>query len=259
MNWTCPHCNKAQTTTNANSYAATGHLAGSRTGKFEGRGYFILTICCANIECGKFTIEATIGYLETFERSQSVTGSNITYVPQPETALFSGRVYPSPSGKPQPSYIPPQIVQDYQEACLIKDLSPKASATLARRAVQGIIRDFTGISERRLVDEISKLRTQVTNRTAPPEFTLDLVDAIDGVRQIGNIGAHMEKDVSMIVDVEPEEAGLLINLIEDMFELLYVARATRAERLSKLASVVESKKAQKAIEAPAPGGHSGGG
>ena len=29
--------------------------------------------------------------------------------------------------------------------------------------------------------------------------------AIDAVRSIGNIGAHMEKDINLIVDVDPEE------------------------------------------------------
>ncbi|MCP1830281.1 hypothetical protein ACVIHH_005106 [Bradyrhizobium sp. USDA 4518] len=35
------------------------------------------------------------------------------------------------------------------------------------------------------------------------------MDAIDAVRIVGNIGAHMEKDVNLIVDIEPGEAQML--------------------------------------------------
>jgi hypothetical protein len=34
------------------------------------------------------------------------------------------------------------------------------------------------------------------------------VDAIDHVRKIGNIGAHMEADINVIVEVEPKEAQI---------------------------------------------------
>ena len=30
--------------------------------------------------------------------------------------------------------------------------------------------------------------------------------SIDATRKIGNIGAHMEKDINLIVDVDPKEA-----------------------------------------------------
>ncbi|MGT2429378.1 hypothetical protein ACU4HD_12705 [Cupriavidus basilensis] len=43
-------------------------------------------------------------------------------------------------------------------------------------------------------------------------------DSIEAVRKIGNIGARMEKDIDVIVDVEPEEAGLLIGLIESLID-----------------------------------------
>ena len=41
--------------------------------------------------------------------------------------------------------------------------------------------------------------------------------AIDAVRRVGNIGAHMEHDINVIVDVEPREAELLIGLVETLF------------------------------------------
>ena len=47
---------------------------------------------------------------------------------------------------------------------------------------------------------------------------------IDGIRRIGNIGAHMEKDINLIVDIDPDEAQKLIKLIEHLLEQWYVNR-----------------------------------
>jgi hypothetical protein len=75
---------------------------------------------------------------------------------------------------------------------------------------QIIIRDFWGIRKDQLVDEIKdKVDSSVWT-------------AIDAVRKIGNIGAHMEKDVDLIIDVDPDEAGLLIKLIETLLSDWYI-------------------------------------
>src|SRR5690606_8071979 len=92
--------------------------------------------------------------------------------------------------------------------------------------------DFWGISMRRLIDEIDAIHDKV----AP-----DTWQAIDAVRQMGNIGAHMEQDINVIVDVEPEEARLLIGLIETLVDDWYVARHARNERNAKLRAAVEAK------------------
>jgi hypothetical protein len=78
-----------------------------------------------------------------------------------------------------------------------------------------MIRDFWSIKKGRLIDEIKDLETKVDSVTW---------EAIDSVRQVGNVRAHMEQDVNLIIDVEPEEAELLIWLIETLFEEWYIAR-----------------------------------
>jgi hypothetical protein len=86
---------------------------------------------------------------------------------------------------------------------------------------------------------------------APAGVQADTVDAIDHVRQIGNIGAHMEKDINLIVDVDPDEAQVLIELTELLFDEWYVARKTRTERLTKLGVIAgEKKEQQKPLPAP---------
>jgi hypothetical protein len=88
------------------------------------------------------------------------------------------------------------------------------------------------VSKGRLVDEINAIR----DRTDPLVW-----EAIEGVRTIGNIGAHMEKDINVIVDVDPGEAQLLIELIELLVKDWYVARHEREERLNAIVAARDAK------------------
>jgi hypothetical protein len=93
-----------------------------------------------------------------------------------------------------------------------------------------MIRDFCKISKHRLIDEIKELRKRVNEDQAPLGVQPDTVDAIDHVRKIGNIGAHMETDINVIVDVDPNEAQVLIELAELLFEeLVRRSRDAQAE------------------------------
>jgi hypothetical protein len=148
----------------------------------------------------------------------------------------------SGGGKAQPEYIPTALRGDYAEACSIKDLSPKASATLVRRCLQGMIRDFCGVSKGTLGGEIDALRRKLDDGKAPEGVTHASIDAIDAVRSIGAIGAHMEKDIDLIVDVEPGEAQLLIELVETLFAEWYVARHQRNKRFAAIQAVAAAKK-----------------
>jgi hypothetical protein len=143
------------------------------------------------------------------------------------------QLLPESNAKVLPDYIPEPIKEDYYEACRIRDLSPKASATLSRRCLQGMIRDFHGISKSTLFDEIKELEEKVEQ---------DVWESIDAVREVGNIGAHMKKDINIMVEVEPEEAQLLIGLIEQLVDEWYVAREDRKNRAQKLKNLATSKK-----------------
>lgn len=165
----------------------------------------------------------------------------MNYHPNPGRVISKHRLWPESSHKTPPSYIPNVIIQDYIEACRIRDLSPKASATLARRCIQGIIRDFCSITKSRLVDEIDVLESRVNEGKAPSGVTIESVEAIDHIRKIGDIGAHMEKDINVIVDVDPDEAQALIDLIELLFEEWYVGRNARQESLAKVQKIGAAK------------------
>jgi len=117
-----------------------------------------------------------------------------------------------------------------------------------------MIRDFCKIAKGTLDAEIKELRAQVDQGHAPAGVTPESVEAIDQVRSIGNIGAHMEKDIDLIVDVEPGEAQALIELIEMLFGEWYVTRHQREQKLAHIAAIAADKKA-KLAEAKAEQAH----
>jgi hypothetical protein len=141
-------------------------------------------------------------------------------------------IYPNSSAKQFPEYIPQPIRDDYTEACAIVNISPKASATLSRRCLQGMIHDFWDIKLKTLNQEISALKSKI----AP-----DLWEAIDSLRQLGNIGAHMESDTNIILDIDPEEAQSLIKLIELLMKEWYINREDRRKLFSGILSANTSK------------------
>jgi hypothetical protein len=68
------------------------------------------------------------------------------------------------------------------------------------------------------------------------------------VRSIGNIGAHMEKDINVIVDVEPTEAAALVKLIEYLIEDWYVNKHEREEHLKEIVALKDAKEQERGRE-----------
>ncbi|MFN6266942.1 MAG: DUF4145 domain-containing protein [Alphaproteobacteria bacterium] len=181
---------------------------------------------CPNSECRKFTLWATL-----YESSFDIVRGREEVI---ET-LQSWRLMPASSRRNFPDYIPEAIRADYGEACAIKGLSPKASATLARRCLQGMLRDYWKVKPGRLVNEINQIQEKVD----PLAWA-----AIEAVRKLGNIGAHMEKDIDVIVDVDPNEAELLIGLIERLLEDWYITREKRRTSMTALIDAAAAKTGQ---------------
>ncbi len=142
------------------------------------------------------------------------------------------KVFPESSAIQFPDYVPQAIREDYEEAYAICGKSPKAAATLARRCLQGMIHDYWNIHEKNLNAEVTRLKEKV------PEAQWK---AIDAVRGIGNIGAHMEHDVNLIIEVMPDEAETLLKLIEHLISKWYVDRH-QSEDLYELVTKISSEK-----------------
>jgi len=221
--WTCPYCGQIATS-NAVT-AKSDKLIFTADTKYGNIQLHSLIALCPNEECKEIVIHSRLSTIEN---------EDFNWVAKEE--LESWKLRPQAAVKVFPDYIPKAIIGDYKEAALICSLSPKASATLSRRCLQGMIRDFWGVKAGRLVDEINAIEGKVDHGTW---------QAIDSIRSIGNIGAHMEKDINLIVDVEPEEAELLIELIEVLIKDWYVEREERNRRTRKIFELAEAKKKER--------------
>ncbi len=222
--WKCPFCGHNATITEAN-FASNRHEF-EKNNKYGYQAILSRVVTCPNPTCREFTLDVTLHDHRQFGPSNwrdLDAREQWRLVPPAEMMIF-------------PTYIPTPILADYKESCLIRTLSPKASATLSRRCLQGMIRDFWGISKSRLVDEIDALADKVDPTTWA---------SIDAVRKIGNIGAHMERDINLIIDVDQDEAQLLIGLIETLINDWYITRYERDQRMRKIVALAENKQAER--------------
>jgi Domain of unknown function (DUF4145) len=221
--WQCPFCDRAATVGSEN--ISTGFMEFNDSNKDGLLKLSLRTVTCPNPKCREYTISASLFGWSAANASFSTK------------SMARWQLRPQSSARPFPDYIPAPLIADYTEACLIRDLSPKASATLSRRCLQGMIRDFWGVKKGTLAEEINGIKDKVE----PAIWA-----AIDAVRKIGNIGAHMEKDINLVIDVDPDEAQMLIQLVEVLFEEWYIAKKQREDHLANIVAIAAVKKSQKA-------------
>lgn len=220
--WTCPYCDRNATIREDHDYISGNVSFEIKTAEgFRDLSWHF--IVCPNPNCQMYALTVSIGEVDKGE----MTGQGVN-----RKHINSWNLIPPSKAKLFPFYIPKAIRDDYTEACLIVDLSPKASATLARRCLQGIIRDFWKVKGGNLAEEIKQIKDKIDSLTW---------GAIKAVRKVGNIGAHMEKDINLIIDVEPKEAELLIGLIETLVKDWYIARKEKEERLKEIKKLAVAK------------------
>lgn len=209
--YVCPFCGHAQAYYGAHDSVQNGKYKNCSPIPEENQesSFIIYTFECNNNSCQKISVTAI----------NRTTKKQIDIVPQIVMKHY-------------PEYIPEQIRQDYEEAALILESSPKAAATLLRRCLQGMIHDYWEIHEKNLNAEITSLNGKVS----PVQWK-----ALDALRKVGNIGAHMEKDVNLIIDIEPGEAKKLLSLIELLFEKWYIARHDEEALLADIIEIADEK------------------
>lgn len=119
-------------------------------------------------------------------------------------------------------------MEDFAEAMQVLEISPNASAALARRCLQSTIRSLLGTTHDRLRDEIVAFRESVL----VPSY---LKGSLDEIRILGNTGAHPDLDVhtDMIVKVKPEDAAWLLRVLEDLFKYCFIAPKEHERRTGR--------------------------
>ncbi|HEY8097944.1 MAG TPA: DUF4145 domain-containing protein [Methylobacter sp.] len=147
------------------------------------------------------------------------------------------QVYPIGANRgPVPPEVPPDIAQDYIEACNVLPISAKASAALSRRCLQNMLHAH-GYKAKDLAKEIDLLLNETDPKKGLP---YKLRETVDAIRNFGNFSAHPidDKTTLQVIDVEPHEAEWCLETVEELFEHFYVgpaaARAKKAALDAKL-------------------------
>ena len=221
--WHCPFCNGDHTVTEESRHASFADLSIENA---DGpRRLVVKFVVCPNPRCRKFSLSASLHSLET-SGNRSYTGKH----------LKTWALIPPSRARSFPIALPPRVLEDYHEACLTLESSPKVAAALSRRCLSEMLRDFWRVQPGRLGDEFR----QVKGAADPLTW-----EAIESVRRSGMLGARMDSEGAEIHDTEPGEAKMLIGLIETLIEDWYVGREERRKRLEGIRQITSESAAEK--------------
>ena len=207
----CPHC-----LVEFHAKAEWLNLGNDKEGNWAIEKYL-----CPNPDCGQFIVYLVQGNVISTQYASG--GRGFSHI-DPVNKRFLVRPKGS-TRSPIPPEVPPDFKEDYTEACLVLLDSPKASAALSRRCLQHILREKAAIKPSSLADEIQ----EALDRNLFPSYIAEIVDAI---RNIGNFAAHptKSKQTGDIIDVEPGEAELNLDVIEALFDFYFVNPALIAKK-----------------------------
>ena len=212
--WHCPSCGLELQIDSAQAQQAMVRVDSEQPD--GGRVFNLLVFACPNRLCSQLHASLAMHALERDGLGRMRTA---------DRPLRSWELLPGPEGRKLPPFVPAAIASEFSEASQIAEISPAAAATLARRCLQALVRDFWGVKKGFLADELAAIRDQMDAETW---------EAIDAVRQTGNIGKHFEKGANLVVDVDPNEPEVLLGLIEYLVEEWYVARRRRQQKLAAI-------------------------
>ena len=100
-----------------------------------------------------------------------------------------------------------------------------------------MIRDYWNISgKNNLFEEINAIEDMISPSAKA---------ALDGLRKVGNIGAHMEKDINLIIDIDQGEAEKLLRLIEFLVKEWYINRYESEQLLKDVINISADKDSQR--------------
>jgi hypothetical protein len=92
-------------------------------------------------------------------------------------------IHPKPVAVAAPEGTPKEFAKDYQEAVGVLSISPNASAALARRGIERVLREHYGVKEK-------TLNKCMSNAIENQMISSEISEMLDVIRKIGNYGAH---------------------------------------------------------------------
>jgi hypothetical protein len=190
----------------------------------DGQQRRVSAVMCPRCE-GVMLLHSDLVISEPVHGESSATEENV-FVLLPRT---SGR-------KP----LPPEIIEPYrglyEEAALILQDSPRASAALSRRCLQHLLRELATAPPSDLYHEIE---WTLTNAGLPSYVTESLHD----LRVIGNMAAHPNKSTATgdYAEVEPGEAEWTLDTLDALFGHYFIEPARTAARKAALVAKTGTK------------------
>lgn len=154
-------------------------------------------------------------------------------------------VYPRYTARPISPKVPEEYAKDFREGAAVLSDSPNASAALARRCLQNLIREQEKISRDTLNNEIDEL---LKRDKLPSYIAMD----VHTIRRAGNVATHpmMNPETGVVADVEPWEAEFLLNILENLFDHYFVKPDEALEKREKITGKYKAVTAKKTAKAP---------
>ena len=200
--------------------------------RYGNRAVAITSISCADQDCRELSLYVDFG---PYNSSKSANGF-VSYQINDWQIELSKSLLPDGVSVSVPSNVPEEIAITYREAARIADISGRASAAMSRRCLQGMVRHFFDIPTNKrgnLGAELSLVKDRIDS---------DMWENLLAVRAVGDIGAHMDNNVDQIIDISPDEARILLALIESLFKDWYEVREKRERSSSALKELLASKR-----------------
>lgn len=221
MSHTCSKCGKAFTLLESNSYnEKSTYRIHDRLGthitnngpysQVRHNNLLVEYFNCPDNSCEN--VDVKVSGTENF-----FTGRELWFNP-----LSNAKVYPD---------IDEDINKYYQEAHVVLQFSPRASAALSRACLESILLTHYKISSRTLFDKINDFKKQVNDMTI--RITYDFVEALDGIRIAGNAGVHEE----LKTEISNDEALKVITVLEMFLDEIYIHEKSRKESLKQVTDI----------------------
>jgi len=189
---------------------------------------------CPHIECGKIEISVDVGAFPAVLKGKP-EGERCKIRYNLPGVTFNRRLMPTEFGGKaefKNAQVPDAIFKDYDEACKLREVSPAASATYARRCLQRMIRAKFKVKHGKLQNEINAL----AGLAAPVHQ--EIIEALDHIRKLGRFHSLPEDDVKVISDITDDNAKLIIDILEILLRDWFIAPAEHNGRLAVLQLII---------------------
>lgn len=214
----CPYCGIG-ISTDWDEWVEDCYPVPAENAEFD-EGYKIVSVFCP--DCQKYIVRLQHGrgYISTQYSADlaKIDDEVLLYPKFPITKKIS-------------QYVPHKYVTIYKEASQVNNISPRASATLSRYLLQNVLHEKLKIKKRNLEEEIAELEKVES-------IPSTLIAMLQVFRRVANFGAHPKKSANSneIIEIEQGEAEVMLELIEELFDYVFVKPKQQEEFLKKISN-----------------------